>query len=66
MLYTEKTLKTLEFDKIREMLASCALTEGAKEAARALAASFAPSVRAQEASISLILSNSSVFSVFSV
>ena len=36
MLYTEKTLKTLEFDKIREMLASCAMTEGAKEAARAL------------------------------
>ena len=30
MLYTEKTLKTLEFDKIREMLASHALTEGAR------------------------------------
>ena len=36
MLYTEKSLKTLEFDKIREMLASCALTDGAKEAARTL------------------------------
>ena len=36
MLFTEKTLKTLEFDKIREMLASHALTEGAKEAALAL------------------------------
>lgn len=31
MLYTEKTLKTLEFDKIRQMLASHALTDGAKE-----------------------------------
>ena len=37
MLFTEKTLKTLEFDKIREMLASHALTDGAKEAALALA-----------------------------
>ena len=36
MLYTEKTLKTLEFDKIRQMLASHALTEGAKEAALSL------------------------------
>ena len=36
MLYTEKTLKTLEFDKIRQMLASHALTDGAKEAALAL------------------------------
>ena len=36
MLYTEKTLKTLEFDKIRQMLASHALTDGAKEAALSL------------------------------
>ena len=36
MLYTEKTLKTLEFDKIREMLAAHALTDGAKQAAREL------------------------------
>ena len=36
MLYTEKTLKTLEFDKIRQMLATHALTEGAKQAALAL------------------------------
>ena len=33
MLYTEKTLKTLEFDKIREMLAARALTEGARRMA---------------------------------
>ena len=36
MLYTEKTLKTLEFDKIREMLAAVALTEGARELALSL------------------------------
>ncbi len=30
MKISEKTLKTLEFDRIREMLADCALTEGAK------------------------------------
>ncbi len=30
MLYTEKTIRILEFDKIREMLASCAATQGAK------------------------------------
>ena len=37
MLYNEKTIRTLEFDKIREMLASCALTQGAKELAMRLA-----------------------------
>ena len=36
MLYTEKTGKTLEFDKIRLLLADCALTEGAKELAQRL------------------------------
>ena len=36
MLYTEKTLRTLEFDKIREMLAAVALTEGARELALSL------------------------------
>ncbi len=36
MLYTEKTLKTLEFDKIRSMLASHALTEGARDRALTL------------------------------
>ena len=36
MLYTEKTLKTLEFDKIREMLATVALTEGARKMALSL------------------------------
>ena len=30
MSFSEKTYKTLEFDKIREMLASCAPTEGAR------------------------------------
>ena len=30
MKITEKTLRTLEFDRIREMLADCALTDGAK------------------------------------
>ncbi len=33
MLYTEKVGKTLEFDKIRDRLCECALTEGAKELA---------------------------------
>ncbi|MBQ7322186.1 MAG: endonuclease MutS2 [Clostridia bacterium] len=33
MLYTDKIGKTLEFDKIRQLLADCALTEGAKELA---------------------------------
>ena len=36
MKFSEKTLKTLEFDKIRQMLADCALTEGAKELALTL------------------------------
>ncbi len=36
MEFTEKTLKTLEFDKIRQMLADCALTDGAKELALSL------------------------------
>ena len=39
MKITEKTLKTLEFDRVREMLASCAPTEGAK----ALAMQIGPS-----------------------
>lgn len=33
MSYTEKTIKTLELDKILEMLAECAPTEGAKQKA---------------------------------
>ncbi len=36
MKISEKTLKTLEFDRIREMLADCALTEGAKALAMLL------------------------------
>ena len=36
MLYTQKTLSMLEFDKITAMLADCALTEGAREAALCL------------------------------
>jgi len=36
MKQIDKTIKTLEFDKIRELLAACALTEGAKELARTL------------------------------
>ncbi len=36
MSFTEKTLQTLEFDKIREMLAACASTEGAKARAMML------------------------------
>ena len=36
MLFTNKVLTTLEFDKIINMLADCALTEGAKARARAL------------------------------
>ena len=36
MLINEKILKTLEFDKVREMLAERALTEGARELARTL------------------------------
>ena len=45
----EKALKTLEFDKIREMLASCALTDGARAAALALCPSDDPvTVRAMQ------------------
>ena len=36
MSFSEKTLVTLEFDKIRAMLEECAPTEGAKESARCL------------------------------
>ena len=36
MSFSEKTLTTLEFDKIRAMLEECAPTEGAKERARCL------------------------------
>jgi DNA mismatch repair protein MutS2 len=36
MQFTEKTLRTLEFDKIRNMLAASAQTDGAKEMAMAL------------------------------
>ncbi len=36
MLYNEKTIRILEFDKIRDMLASCAVTQGAKAMAARL------------------------------
>ncbi len=36
MLFTSKTLTTLEFDKIIDMLAECAATDGAKARARSL------------------------------
>ena len=36
MTFTHKTLTTLEYDKILEMLVDCAATEGAKARARAL------------------------------
>ena len=36
MQYTEKTLKTLEFDKIRQLLADSALTEGGRRLALAI------------------------------
>ena len=36
MLFTQKTLSTLEYDKIIEMLADCAATDGAKARAYAL------------------------------
>lgn len=42
MFENDKCIKTLEFDKIREMLASCASTEGAKEYALALTPSVYP------------------------
>jgi DNA mismatch repair protein MutS2 len=44
MNISEKTLRTLEYDKIREMLAECALTEGARQ----LAARISPSDRDPE------------------
>ncbi len=44
MKISEKTLKTLEFDKVRAMLADCALTEGARK----LCFSLMPSDREQE------------------
>ncbi len=39
MSFSEKVLHTLEFDKIRDMLAACALTEGAADRARTLSPS---------------------------
>lgn len=36
MLFTDRTLKTLEYQKIKEMLIECAATEGAKARAAAL------------------------------
>jgi dsDNA-specific endonuclease/ATPase MutS2 len=36
MLYTQKTLNVLEYDKITQMLASCAATDGAKSMALTL------------------------------
>jgi len=39
MQFSEKTLTTLEFDKIRAMLAACAQTEGSRELAMSLAPS---------------------------
>ncbi len=42
MQITEKTLRTLEFDRVRMMLADCALTEGAKEMAISLTPSDDP------------------------
>ena len=36
MLVTQKSLSTLEFDRIKEMLSSCAATEGAKSLAKTL------------------------------
>lgn len=44
MLYTEKTAKTLEFDKICALLSDCALTDGAK----AMALALMPSADAEE------------------
>ncbi len=37
MLFTQKTLNTLEYDKIIDMLVECASTDGAKSRARSLA-----------------------------
>ena len=39
MLYNDKTIRSLEFDKIRAMLADCASTEGAKARAMTLSPS---------------------------
>lgn len=39
MLYNDKTIRSLEFDKIRAMLADCAATEGAKARAMTLSPS---------------------------
>ena len=36
MSFSDKTLTTLEFDKICDLLAACAATEGAKELCRRL------------------------------
>lgn len=36
MSFSEKTLKTLEFDKVRVLLADCAMTDGARELALSL------------------------------
>ena len=36
MKYNDRNLYTLEFDKVREMLATCAATDGAREMARTL------------------------------
>lgn len=44
MQFNEKTLRTLEFDKIREMLAACSLTDGARELALTLTPSAHTSV----------------------
>lgn len=44
MLYTEKLFSTLEFDKIRQMLADCAATQGGKEAALSLTPTDRPDV----------------------
>ena len=42
MNFSDKTIKTLEFDKITQMLADCAHTEGAKERALTLMPSSDP------------------------
>ena len=47
MSFSEKTLTTLEFDKIRDLLASCAATEGAKGMCRCLTPSDDPVIIAR-------------------
>ena len=42
MLYNDKNIGTLEFDKVRAMLAECAATEGAKAEALELTPSVYP------------------------